>query len=189
MSDGPYKSLPMKPCWRHAAKCAYKEAFSHSEIVESVTRASHADWRAEVRQTFVASVTAVVAPSSQGVLFADKVLLDLVALRRGCASPLEAAFVRSAIDAVETGRTGGDAIQFAAEAALSDRLLCNYRQVEEHVRRDDSVRNAGFVRNRFKVAHGQIDLSGLAQAALRMGVPLTRRTRAQFTDLDAGVPL
>ena len=61
MSDGPYKSLPMKPRWRHAAKCAYKEAFSQDEIVESVTRASHADWRAEVRQALVTSVTAVVA--------------------------------------------------------------------------------------------------------------------------------
>ena len=189
MSDGPYKSLPMKPRWRHAAKCAYKEAFSHGEIVESVTRASHADWRAEVRQALVTSLTAVVAPLGQQALFADQVLSDLAALRRGCASPLEASFVRSAIDAVAAGRSGGNAVQFAAEEALSDRLLCNYRQVEEHVRRDDSVRNAEFVRNRFEVAHRQIDLSGLARAALRMGESLTRHTRARFTDLDAGVPL
>ena len=87
------------------------------------------------------------------------------------------------------GRTGGDAVQFAAEEALSDRLLCNYRQVEEHVRRDDCIRNAEFVRNRFEAAHIKVDLSGLVRAALRMGEPLTRRTRAQFTDLDAGVPL
>lgn len=189
MSDGPYKSLPMKPRWRHAAKCAYKEAFSQDEIIESVTRASHADWRTEVRQALVASVTSVVAPLGQQALFADQVLADLAALRRGCASPLEASFVRNAIDAVATGRTGGDAVQFAAEEALSDRLLCNYRQVEEHVRRDDSIRNAEFVRNRFEAAHGQINLSSLARAALRTGEPLTRRTRAQFTDLDAGVPL
>jgi hypothetical protein len=179
----------MKPRWRHAAKCAYKEAFSQNEIVESVTRASHADWRAEVRQALVASVTAVVAPLRQQALFADQILADLAALRRGCASPLEASFVRNAMDAVATGRTGGDAVQFAAEEALSDRLLCNYRQVEEHVRRDDSVRNAEFMRNRFEAAHCQIDLSGLARAALRTGEPLVRRTRAQFTDLDAGVPL
>ncbi len=189
MSDGPYKSLPMKPRWRHAAKCAYKEAFSHDEIVESVTRASHADWRAEVRQALVTSVITVVAPLGQQALFADQILSDLAALRRGCASPLEASFVRSAIDAVAGGRTGGDAVQFAAGEALSDRLLCNYRQVEEHVRRDDSIRNAEFVRNRFEAAHMKVDLTGLAQAALRMGEPLTRRTRAQFTDLDAGVPL
>ena len=189
MSDGPYKSLPMKPAWRRAAKCAYKEAFSLDEIVESVTRASHADWRAEVRPALVTSVTAVVAPLGQQSLFADQVLSDLAALRRDCASPLEASFVRNAIDAVTTGRTGGDAVQVAAEEALSDRLLCNYRQVEEHVRRDDSVRNAQFVRDRFEAAHGQIDLSGLARAALKTGEPLTRRTGSQFTDLDAGVSL
>lgn len=189
MSDGPYKSLPMKPRWRHAAKCAYKEAFSQDEIVESVTRASHADWRAEVRQALVKSVTAVVAPLGQQALFADAVLSDLAALRRGCKSPLEASFVRNAIDAVATGRTGADTVQFAAQEALSDRLLCNYRQVEEHVHRDGSVRNAKFVRNRFEAAHGHIDLSGLARSALRTGEPLTRRTRTRFTDLDAGVQL
>jgi hypothetical protein len=179
----------MKPRWRHVAKCAYKEAFSQDEIVESVMRASHADWRAEVRQALVTSVTAVVAPLGQQALFGDQVLSDLAGLRRGCASPLEASFIRNAIDAVAAGRTGAAAVQFAAEEALSDRLLCNYRQVEEHVRRDDSVRNAEFVRNRLETAHGQIDLSGLARAALRTGEPLIRRPRAQFTDLDAGVPL
>lgn len=189
MSDGPYKSLPMKPRWRRAAKCAYKEAFSLDEVVERVTRASHADWRAEVRQALIISVGAVVAPLGQQALFADQVLSDLAALRRDCASPLEALFIRSAIDAVATGRTGGDAVQFAAEEALCDRLFCNYRQVEEHVRRDDSAGNAQFVRDRFEAAHKQIDLSGLARAALKTGEPLTRRTRAQFTDLDAGVPL
>lgn len=189
MSDGPYKSLPMKPRWRHAAKCAYKEAFSQDEIVESVIRASHADWRAEVRHALVTSVSAVVAPLGQQALFADQILADLTTLRGGCASPLEASFVRNAIDAVATGRIGADAVQFAAEEALSDRLLCNYRQVEEHVRRDDSIRNAELVRNRFESAHGRIDLAGLARAALKTGEPLARRTRAQFSDLDAGVPL
>ncbi|MEJ7776840.1 MAG: hypothetical protein WKF52_05540 [Sphingomicrobium sp.] len=189
MSDGPYKSLPMKPRWRHASKCAYKEAFSLDEIVESVTRASHADWRAEVRQALIASVSAVVAPLGQQALFPDQAMSDLAALRRGCASPLEASFVSNAIDAVASGRMGGDAVQFAAAEALSDRLLCNYRQVEEHVRRDDSVRNAAFVRHRFAVAHGQIDLLGLARAALRTREPLPRRSRAQFMDLDAGVQL
>lgn len=189
MSDGPYKSLPMKPRWRHAAKCAYKEAFSQEEIIESVRRASHADWRTEVRQSLVVSVTAIVAPIGQQPLFADQVLADLAALRRGCASPLEASFIHNAIDAVAIGRTGVDAVQFAAQEALSDRLLCNYRQVEEHVRRDDSVHNAALVRNRFEAAHNRIDLASLASAALRIGEPLARRTRAQFTDLDAGVPL
>ena len=189
MSDGPYKSLPMRPLWRHAAKCAYKEAFSQDEIVESVTRASHADWRVEVRPPFVTSLTSIVAPSGQQELFTDQILADLTALQRDYRSPLEASFVRNMIDAVATGHTGSDAVQFAAEEALSERLLRNYRQVEEHVRRDDSIRNAEFVRNRFEAAHGKIDLPGLARAVLRTGEPLTRRARAKFTDLDAGVPL
>lgn len=32
MSDGPYKSLPMKPRWRHAAKCAYKDGGHKADL-------------------------------------------------------------------------------------------------------------------------------------------------------------
>ena len=187
MSDGPYKSLPMKPRWRRAAKCAYQEAYSSEEVAEAVTRASHADWRAEVRQSLVAAIAEAVSPSGQQALFADQALRDLAALR--CASPMEASFIRNAVDAVQGGLRGAEAVQAAAEGALSDRLLCNYRQVEEHVYRDDGIHSARFMRNRFETAHAKVDLTGLARAALRTGDPLPRRTRTAHTDLDAGVSL
>lgn len=189
MSDGPYKSLPMKPRWRRAAKCAYTEAYSEEEIVESVTRASHADWRAEVRPSLIASVTAVIAAAGQQSLFPDQIVGDLGALRRTCTSPMEASFVRNAVDAIQAGWIEESAVQFAAQEALSDRLLCNYRQVEEHVCRDDGARNAQFVRDRFEAAHSQIDLNRLANAALRTGAPLPRASRASFTELEGGVSL
>lgn len=189
MSDGPYKSLPMKPSWKRAAKCALKEAFSSDDIVESVTHASHADWRSEVRQSFVTSIAAIVNPSGQQALFQDQALADLDTLRCNSASPLEASFARNVADAVKTGRTGNDVVHLAAEAALSDRLLCNYRQVEEHVRRKDSDGNAEFVRSRLEAAHLIINLPALVQSALKTGHPLTRRSRTQFTSLDAGVSL
>ena len=189
MSDGPYKSLPMKPLWRRAAKCAYKEAYSPDEVVESVTRASHADWRSEVRPTLVSGVTAIVNAMGQQSLFADQILSDLVGLQRTCTSPMESTFVLTAMEAVRSGHFGAIAVQLAAEDALSDRLLSNYRQVEEHVRRDDGLQNARFVRSRFEAAHPKVDFQGLARALLRTGDPLPRRTRASHTDLDAGVPL
>lgn len=189
MSDGPYKSLPMMPRWRHAAKCAYKEAYSQEEIVESVARACHADWRSEVRSSLVASATAIVSPSGQQALFTDQMLADLADMRRRCTSPMEAAFVHNVIDAIEVGMVASGAVRFAAKEAMSDRLLRNYRQVEEHVRRDDSIGNARYVRDRFEAAHCQIDLVSLARAALRTGQPLVRRARTQLTALDAGVPL
>jgi hypothetical protein len=179
----------MKPRWRRVAKCVYHEAYSQDEVVDCVTRASHADWRAEVRSFLMASVTAIVSGVEQQVLFSDQILSDLHALQRSCASPMEASLVRNVIDAVQGGRFGIDAVQFATEETLSDRLLCNYRQVEEHVRRDDNFANANFVRARFEGAHGQVDLARLAGAVLRTGRPLARRTRATFAGLDAGVSL
>lgn len=187
MSDGPYKSLPMKRRWRRAAKCAYQEAYSSEEVTAAVTSASHADWRAEVRHSLATAVAEAVSPSGQQALFTDQALRDLRALR--CASPLEASFICNAVDAVQCGLRGAEAVQAAAEGALSDRLLCNYRQVEEHVYRDDGIHSARFMRRRFEAAHAQVDLSGLARAALRAGNPLPRRSRAAHTDLDAGVSL
>ena len=189
MSDGPYKSLPMKPRWKRAAKCAYKEAYSPDEVVESVTRASHADWRGEVRPRFVVSVAEIVNAIGQQSLFADQVLSDLNRLQQACASPMESTFVLNAMEAVRAGQSGAAVVQRAVEDALSDRLLSNYRQVEEHVRRDDGVHNARFVRSRFEAAHQKVDFQGLARALLKTGDPLPRRTRAAHTDLEAGVRL
>ena len=189
MSDGPYKSLPMKPSWRRAARCAYNQSYSIDEIVEGVTRASHADWRAEMRPSLIASLNEVLAPSGQQALFADQTLSDLDSLHRTCSSPMESSFVSNAIDAVRTGKIGVEAVQIAAEDAVSDRLLRTYRLVEEHVRRDDNSRNANVVRTRLEAAHQNIDLSGLAQTLLKTGTPLSPRRRAASTDLDAGVSL
>jgi hypothetical protein len=188
MSDGPYKSLPMKPRWRRAAKCAYQAAYSQEEIVEALTRASHADFRAEVRPALISAISAIIAPGEPG-LFGDQAADDLKALGPTCASPLESSLVNIAADIVAVGQFGPAALQQAVEDALSERLLRNYRQVEEHVRLDDSARNARFVRARLEAAHGEVNLAQLAQAALKTGAALPRRNRASNTALDAGVPL
>jgi hypothetical protein len=188
MSDGPYKSLPMKPRWRRAAKCAYKAAYSQEEVADALVRASHADFRAEVRSVLIGAISAIVAPSEPG-LFADQAIADLKALARTCASPLESSLVNTAADAVASGQFGAAALQQAVEDALSERLLRNYRQVEEHVRLDDSASSARFVRARLEAAHRDVDVARLAQAALKTGAPLPRRNRAINTDIDAGVPM
>jgi hypothetical protein len=188
MSDGPYRSLPMKPRWRRAAKCAYEAAFSQGEVTDALTRASHADFRAEVRPALITAISAIITPNEPG-LFGDQAAADLRALGRTCASPLESSLVNTAVDVVAAGQFGPAALQQAVEDALSERLLRNYRQVEEHVRLDDSASSARFVRARLEAAHGDINLAHLAQSALKTGAALPRRNRALNTDIDAGVPL
>ena len=188
MSDGPYRSLPMKPRWRRAAKCAYQAAYSQDEVTDALTHASHADFRAEVRPALISAISAIVAPSEPG-LFGDQAAADLKVLGRSCASPLESSLVITAADAVASGKLGAAALQQAVEDALSERLLRNYRQVEEHVRLGDSATRAKFVRARLEAAHRGVNLPQLAQAALKTGAALPRRSRTLNTDIDAGVPL
>lgn len=179
----------MKPRWKRAAKCAYTEAYSSEEIADSIKRACHADWRSEVQPALIKAVTKIVAPTGQQPLFQDGMVQALKELRGVCVSPLAASFLQCTLDAVGNGKTGTEVVELAAQNAMTDRLLRNYRQVEEHVRRDDCNRSANFVRARLEAAHGQLDISGLASAALKTGSPLSRRNRASISDLDAGVPL
>ena len=188
MSDGPYRSLPMKPRWKRAAKRAYTEAYSSEEIADSIKCACHADWRSEVQPTLVSAITKIVAPAGQQLLFHNEMVQDLKKLRGTCVSPLAASFLQCTIDAVGNGKSGTEVVELAAQDAMTDRLLRNYRQVEEHVRRDDSNRSARFVRARLEAAHSQLDIAGLASAAMKTGSPLSRN-RASVSDLDAGVPL
>jgi hypothetical protein len=179
----------MKPRWKRAAKRAYTEAYSSEEIAESIMRACHADWRSEVLPALVGAITKIVAPSGQQPLFQDNMAQDLKKLRGLCVSPLAASFLECTIDAVGKGETGAGAVERAAQEAMTDRLLRNYRQVEEHLRRDDCNRSANFVRTRLEAAHSLLDIAGLASAAMKTGSPLSRRSRAAVSDLDAGVPL
>lgn len=189
MSDGPYRSLPMKPRWKRAAKRAYTEAYSSEEVADAIKGACHADWRSEVLPALVSAVTKIVAPNGQQPLFQDGMVEALKELRGACVSPLAASFLQCTIDAVGKGKSGTEVVELAAQDAMTDRLLRNYRQVEEHVRRDDCNRSANFVRARLEAAHSKLDLAGLASAAMKTGSPLSRRNRASVSDLDAGVPL
>ena len=48
MSDGPYRSLPMSPKWKQAAKRAYLSSFSTPEVSEALQQAAERDCRAEL---------------------------------------------------------------------------------------------------------------------------------------------
>ena len=52
MSDGPYKSLPMKRPWKDVCERAYKESYSEQERAESMFVAFHSDFRREVGPEF-----------------------------------------------------------------------------------------------------------------------------------------
>ena len=187
MSDGPYRSLPMSPRWKQAAKRAYVSSFSAPEISEALQQAAERDCRAELSAGLVRHVSALIIGPDEPGLFRDLPVAELNALHRECASTMEAGFVRNAIDAVQDGHTGQAALQKAAEDTVSDRLLAGYRQIEEHMHREASDHQARSIRSRLEDAHGGVDVTGVARMLLRAPDAPARTATAVYSGLDDGV--
>ncbi len=189
MSDGPYRSLPMSRRWKKAAKSAYFQTFSMSEIAHNLQDAVERDCRAELSAAFVGRISAAIMGPSDPDLFGDLPTAALNVLHRHCSSPMEAGLIRNAIDALEDGYRGAEAINRAAEGCINDRLLAGYRQVEEHMHREASDHRARAVRSRLETAHNEIDTSAIARRLLRAPDALPRASAIIYSGLDDGVPL
>jgi len=189
MSDGPYRSLPMSPRWRQAAKRAYVASFSTPEISESLRQAAERDCRAEISSGLVRRISALIIGPDEPGLFRDIPTAELNALHRECASTMEAGFVRNAIDALQDGHTGRAALQKAAEDTVSDRLLAGYRQIEEHMHREASDHRARSTRSRLEDAHDGVDVKGIARMLLRSPDAPVRTATVVYSGLDDGVLL
>lgn len=189
MSDGPYRSLPMSPKWKQAAKRAYLSPFSTAEISEALQQAAERDCRAELSASFVRRVAALIIGPDEPGLFRDLPTAELNALHRDCSSTMEHGLVNSAIDALQDGLRGPAALQRAAEASVSDRLLAGSRQIEEHMHREAPDHRARATRLRLEEAHVGIDLSGVARMLLRASDAPARTSTVVYSGLDDGVPL
>jgi hypothetical protein len=189
MSDGPYRSLPMSPRWKLAAKCAYVGTFSTRDIADALNQAAERDCRAELSPSLIGKVRALIFGPNEPGLFGDLPISDLNAMHSECASPMEASFVRNAIDAVQDGYRGSEVLLHAAEGTVSDRLLAGYRQVEEHMYRKTTDQRARAVRSRLEGAHGEVDLSAVARRVLRAPGAPARMPSATYSGLDDGVSL
>lgn len=189
MSDGPYRSLPMSPKWKQAAKRAYLSSFSTPEISEALQQAAERDCRAELSAGLVRRVTAMIIGPDEPGLFRDLPTADLNALHRDCSSPMEHGLVNNAIDALQDGLRSQAALQQAAEVTVSDRLLAASRQIEEHIHREASDHRARATRSRLEGAHDGVDVSGVARMLLRAPDAPARTSTVVYSGLDDGVPL
>jgi len=189
MSDGPYRSLPMSPRWKIAAKCAYVQAFSTHEIADALHAAAERDCRAELSPGFLNRVSGLIIGPDDPGLFRDLPIADLRAMHAQASSPMEASFLRNAVDALNDGCAPAAALQQAAEGTVSDRLLAGFRQVEEHMFREASDHRARAVRSRLEGAHGEIDISAVARQVLRTADAPQPPAVATYSGLDDGVSL
>ena len=63
MSDGPHRSLPMRPAWKKLAERADKAAFSAEEVRDALPAALAEDWRKEIPDSIVWKVREILSDS------------------------------------------------------------------------------------------------------------------------------
>jgi hypothetical protein len=80
MSDGPHRTLPMKPRWKQLAQRAHGRTYSLEEVSEAYAPALAGDWISEVRNPLLKAIQTAVVESDQGQLFSNQAIEDVQAL-------------------------------------------------------------------------------------------------------------
>lgn len=189
MSDGPHRSLKMRPGWKKVAKFADMRAATPDEVGHAVAAAFSDDWRADVAANVAVSICEILGGQKDS-LFQDQKVMQLEALRPFTAGrELAQILLDCAIQRAVSGEANGDAAVEAAADALDIWGARQGRHVEEHFRRESTVRRAGNLRNRIEEGIGGTARAPLARQLLNLEPRTMPRTLQKQTGLDDGVRL
>lgn len=152
MSDGPYKSLPMRKSWKDASERAHKQSFSEEERAESMCVALKSDFMRDAGRDYFQALGNVLVSQEQGNLLADQVMTEIENINNKFSqSPLRDNITEHIHAALHSGLQGEAALVEGVNRAVKDHGQGCIRQVEEHYKRDaknfrehqkaDSVRN------------------------------------------------
>jgi hypothetical protein len=165
MSDGPHRSLPMRRHWKDLAERAAKAAFSPDQVCEALPFALK-------RDILEAPIEAMreILDSRKPDLFSTLHIEKLEELRSSCrGSSVANLAIDCAVEAVQRGLKGADALKSALQGAFEESARCAIRGIEEHYQREARPRSADYVRVRLDSARSQLDTGALANELLGLG--------------------
>ena len=191
MSDGPYRSLPLRPAWKMLAKRAEQSTYDPQDIADWVCPALEGDWRAEISSNLLNAVRDF-CEKRQRSLFGDEAANALAALHRVAFAQgtLGATVADYALQAVQAGKYGVEALRDAVTNALFDRFVCSMRGTEEHYLRESTKHRASHVRQRLEAAimNSQGQIAATVDRII-CGEPIGRSSPPNHSGLDDGVGL
>ncbi len=182
MSDGPHRSLNMRPHWKIAAQWAANLAHTPDDVCAALAHALKKD-------ILEAPIAAVRDIMNSGVLFPGMRAEQLEALR--ACHPRSAAtnsLIDCAIDTVASGTISEAGTVVAVAAALEDMVRAPVRGIDEHFQREAGARASRNVRTRLEEAMGKLDSFGIARELLSPAHPPSRRSieLPRHTGIDEG---
>ena len=162
MSDGPWKSLPMRRHWKQVAKQTENGAFSPEERAEILDAAL---WK-EAEELPLAAVFRAVVPNEQGVLFRPDRTGDLEALRRDHpGSKVVQTLLTCVLDEGAGGSSGHEVLESALADTLDECARDNSRAIEEHFYRKRPSSEVP-IHRRLESAQRRCDFQALASKML-----------------------
>lgn len=191
MSDGPHRSLPLRPRWKQLAESGDKPAFNLTAIQERLEPALLADCQAERAIEVIRQISLIIQGEDLLTLLPEIQITELRALRDGVSvSPLGANVIDCVIMALADGLTGRSALADGIATALQDRAVNNARAIEEHYRHESTARRATNVRSRLESAIATSDCyERIARSIMGERNVIVSRKVPIHSGLDEGVPL
>lgn len=186
MSDGPHRSLNMRPKWRKLAEWADTAAFDSKHVSEAVGPALKDDWKQDECDQLMQALCSLMGTNTQGSIFEAESASELETLRRDLVAgrPFAQLLIEHVIRAASfVEYSPSEALIRGTESALMTQAMKGRFQVEEHYVRQSSDHRAMRVGHRLEEAMSQCDFTSLAkeltgqssakspsQAPLRKGV-------------------
>ncbi len=183
MSDGPWKSLPMRPHWKQVARQAENGAFSPEEL----SGALEAALLKEAEELHVEEICRAVVPSDQGVLFRPGPDGELKELRRDHpGSKVVQTLLTRLRDQEADGLSGREMVESAVADTLDECARDHSRSIQEHYHRKSRSPKVA-VDRRIASAHRLCDFQGLASRIVApSGSPPASSSSAKRSGLDDG---
>lgn len=184
MSDGPHRSLPMRPWWRQAALRADRSSFDLEECTEAIEVALEREFVEELRPTFV---RALRDAHQQPGLFS---FMDSVPPQElNAETPLERRVLANVavLSADEAANMNGFLSVLAN--AIRNEVPRFSRQIEEHYLRKSGRSHARRERERLDEATARADIETLARRLLKPDRSRPAAVLKKKSGLDDGVRL
>lgn len=167
MSDGPHRSLPMKPKWRSIAERAYNRNFATDDITTAMGPALVSDCRDETTPAFFDGLRGI-CEEQESLLIKDNVRQRFEALRPEAGTGIGGRILDNVIRLSEQGEVSVKTAIHAIERACVERIAKSSRQMEEHAQRETSISRASHMRPRLEEAAAKAPVTGVARQLLKI---------------------
>jgi hypothetical protein len=185
MSDGPHRTLPMRPHWKVFAQRAANPVHVTDEVRETMEHA--------LKKDILAAPIDAIRDILENSLDIPGLRIDqLEALRmRISGSAAANTLIDCAIETAINGTTGETATTASLSAAIEELARAATRQIDEHYQRNAGARTSRIMRTRLDEVSGMMSSGGIARELLTSSRTPTSRSIAPPSrqGLDVGPPL